>query len=148
MSSRPRSPRIAPLPRSAWDDQVRTQLERVPGGLEQPFHIFTTFARHPELMRRWLPPPVCGPAFGSCSGGDAWASASDTVNTSAGGTAIVHPRRKGVLQRRWIAGSSVQPGDIADTCSETYPTLHHCVDSATRGPIHAVARGIDYGPAA
>jgi alkylhydroperoxidase family enzyme len=55
MPSRPASPRIAPLPRSAWDDQVKTQLERVPGGLEQPFHIFTTFARHSDLMRRWLP---------------------------------------------------------------------------------------------
>lgn len=55
MASRPPTPRIAPLPRSAWDDQTRTLLERVPGGLEQPFHIFTTFARHPELMRRWLP---------------------------------------------------------------------------------------------
>ena len=51
-------------------------------------------------------PPVCGPAFGSCSGGasggDAWASASDTVNTSAEGTAMVNPaspRRESALRR-------------------------------------------------
>jgi alkylhydroperoxidase family enzyme len=55
MSSRPTTPRIAPLPRPAWDERVRTLLERVPGGLEQPFHVFTTLAYHPELLRRWLP---------------------------------------------------------------------------------------------
>ena len=55
MASRPASPRIRPLPRSAWTDEVRTLLERVPGGLDAPFNIFTTFAHHPPLMRRWLP---------------------------------------------------------------------------------------------
>jgi alkylhydroperoxidase family enzyme len=55
MSSHPTSPRIAPLPPSGWNDQVRSMMERVPGGPEQPFRIFATFAHHPELMRRWLP---------------------------------------------------------------------------------------------
>jgi len=55
MTSRPAIPRIRPLPRNAWTDEVRTLLERVPGGLDAPFNIFTTFAHHPPLMRRWLP---------------------------------------------------------------------------------------------
>ena len=55
MPSHPATPRIAPLPRASWNEEVRTLLERVPGGLESPFNIFTTFARHANLFRRWLP---------------------------------------------------------------------------------------------
>jgi len=55
MAARPATPRIRPLPRTAWTDEVRTLLERVPGGLDAPFNIFTAFAHHSALMRRWLP---------------------------------------------------------------------------------------------
>ena len=55
MTSRPARPRLAPLPRTAWTDEVRTMIERTPGGETEPLNIFTTLARHPALVRRWLP---------------------------------------------------------------------------------------------
>src|SRR5205807_5718599 len=55
MTSRPARPRLAPLPRTAWTDEVRTMIERTPGGETEPLNIFTTLARHPTLVRRWLP---------------------------------------------------------------------------------------------
>ena len=30
-------------------------IERTPGGATEPLNIFTTLARHPALVRRWLP---------------------------------------------------------------------------------------------
>lgn len=47
------SPRIQPLPESDWDDETRTQLEnyRREGSV---YNIFTTLARHPNLLNRWL----------------------------------------------------------------------------------------------
>jgi hypothetical protein len=38
-------------------------------------------------------------------------------------------RKKQFFRNGWIAGSSVQPGDIADTCSETWPTPFWLVKS-------------------
>ncbi len=49
------SPRIPPLPASAWSDEVRKLLAPTPHEGDHPFNIFTTLARHPVLMRRWLP---------------------------------------------------------------------------------------------
>ncbi|HLJ28993.1 MAG TPA: carboxymuconolactone decarboxylase family protein [Candidatus Angelobacter sp.] len=46
-------PRILPLPQSEWDGETQELL----AGLErdgQVFNIFTTLARHPGLLRRWL----------------------------------------------------------------------------------------------
>ena len=49
------TPRIAPLPREAWDDVLTRVLEGSSGGTEEPMHIFTTLARAPgDLFRRWL----------------------------------------------------------------------------------------------
>jgi len=47
------TPRIAPLPLSAWDPELRARFER-PGGLGQVLHIMQTLANYPELFRRWL----------------------------------------------------------------------------------------------
>ena len=48
------APRISPLPRADWGDLARV-LEHLPGGGEEPLHIFTTLARaDAELFRRWL----------------------------------------------------------------------------------------------
>ena len=55
MTSRPARPRLAPLPREAWSEDVRTMIERTPGGATEPLNIFTTLVRHPALVRRWLP---------------------------------------------------------------------------------------------
>ena len=55
MTSRPGRPRLTPLPRTEWSDEVRTMIERTPGGETEPLNIFTTLARHPTLVRRWLP---------------------------------------------------------------------------------------------
>src|SRR5205823_5565198 len=55
MTSRPVRPRLAPLPREAWSEEVRTMIERTPGGATEPLNIFTTLVRHPTLVRRWLP---------------------------------------------------------------------------------------------
>ncbi len=46
-------PRIPPLPPSEWENETRELL----AGLERDgriFNIFTTLARHPGLLRRWL----------------------------------------------------------------------------------------------
>src|SRR5437764_1391211 len=56
MTSRPVRPRLAPLPREAWSEEVRTMIERTPGGATEPLNIFTTLVRHPTLVRRELPP--------------------------------------------------------------------------------------------
>ena len=51
--TRLRTPRIPPLPPSEWDDETRQLL----APLERDghiFNIFTTLARHPALLRRWL----------------------------------------------------------------------------------------------
>jgi alkylhydroperoxidase family enzyme len=45
-----KTPRIAPLPPSEWNDEVR---ELLPKGL-RPLNIFTTVVRHPKLFKRWM----------------------------------------------------------------------------------------------
>jgi 4-carboxymuconolactone decarboxylase len=48
-----RDPRIPPLPQTEWDGETRELMAT----LERDghvFNIFTTLARHPALLRRWL----------------------------------------------------------------------------------------------
>jgi alkylhydroperoxidase family enzyme len=50
--------RIQPLPESQWPEQLRSILQTRPPGVGARLgdnNIFTTLARHPELMRAWLP---------------------------------------------------------------------------------------------
>ena len=48
-------PRIAPLPEAEWSDEVRAELARAVGDAwEHPPNLFTTLARHPKLLTRWL----------------------------------------------------------------------------------------------
>jgi alkylhydroperoxidase family enzyme len=50
-------PRIPPLPEAEWSDEVRELLPQTTpagAGAAAPLHIFTTLARHPELLKRWL----------------------------------------------------------------------------------------------
>lgn len=48
-------PRLPPLPESEWDETVRELLEpTMPMGGGRPLNIFTTLARHPKLLKRWL----------------------------------------------------------------------------------------------
>jgi 4-carboxymuconolactone decarboxylase len=47
-------PRVPPLPRDEWSDEVKELLgAALPGG-RAPLNIFTTLAHHPKLMKRWL----------------------------------------------------------------------------------------------
>jgi alkylhydroperoxidase family enzyme len=46
-------PRIDPLPESEWSDEVSEILPRN-FGASQVLNIFTTLARHPKLLKRWL----------------------------------------------------------------------------------------------
>lgn len=47
-------PRIHPLPRDEWTDEVRTALGPLVG--RDPLdNVFGTFARHPDLFRRYSP---------------------------------------------------------------------------------------------
>jgi 4-carboxymuconolactone decarboxylase len=51
-------PRIAPLPEAEWSESVRPTLEGRPAGLHGRLgdnNIFSSFARHPKLLRAWLP---------------------------------------------------------------------------------------------
>ena len=45
---RPTSPRLAPLPQEDMDEEARAMAP------EGSLNIFTTLARHPKLLKRWL----------------------------------------------------------------------------------------------
>lgn len=50
-----RRPRIPPLPEEEWTDEVRELLAGTQGvGRGRALHVFTTLARHPKLLKRWL----------------------------------------------------------------------------------------------
>jgi 4-carboxymuconolactone decarboxylase len=46
-------PRINPLPQSEWNDETRELMESVRRD-GHVYNIFTTLARHPQLLKRWL----------------------------------------------------------------------------------------------
>ena len=46
-------PRIPPLPETEWNDETRELLERLRRD-GHVYNIFTTLARHPQLLKRWL----------------------------------------------------------------------------------------------
>jgi alkylhydroperoxidase family enzyme len=46
-------PRVYPIPESEWSAEVRELLPRGVGK-GRILNIFTTFARHPKLLKRWL----------------------------------------------------------------------------------------------
>jgi alkylhydroperoxidase family enzyme len=51
-------PRLPPLPEPEWDDELRPVLEARPPGFDVRLgevNIFPTLARHPQLLRAWLP---------------------------------------------------------------------------------------------
>lgn len=51
-------PRIPPLPEAEWSEAVRPTLEARPPGLHDRLgdnNIFSSFARHEKLLRKWLP---------------------------------------------------------------------------------------------
>jgi alkylhydroperoxidase family enzyme len=47
------TPRVAPLPREQWNDEVREILDATQMG-GRVLNIFQTLAHHPKLMKRWL----------------------------------------------------------------------------------------------
>jgi alkylhydroperoxidase family enzyme len=48
-------PRLDPLPEAEWDEEVRQLMAGATTGVGgRPLHIFTTFAHHPKLLKRWL----------------------------------------------------------------------------------------------
>ena len=47
-------PRVDPLPEDEWDDDTRELLGAISLGGAEPLNIFTTLARHPKLLKRWL----------------------------------------------------------------------------------------------
>jgi 4-carboxymuconolactone decarboxylase len=50
-------PRIPPLPEAEWSDEVRELLPKASpdeASAAKPLNIFTTLARHPKLLKRWL----------------------------------------------------------------------------------------------
>jgi alkylhydroperoxidase family enzyme len=51
MSDEQRRPRLSPLPEAQWTDETREVLK---GLGRSPLNIFTTLARHPKLLKRWL----------------------------------------------------------------------------------------------
>jgi alkylhydroperoxidase family enzyme len=53
MSESPR-PRLAPLPEDEWTDEMREIFRPIEEYNGRVFNIFTTLARHPKLLKRWL----------------------------------------------------------------------------------------------
>jgi len=52
-SAEPRGPRVLPVPEADWDPEIRELVE----GLRRDgrvYNIFTTLARHPALLKRWM----------------------------------------------------------------------------------------------
>lgn len=50
-----KEPRVTPLPEAEWSEEARELLSRT-GGVQggRTLNIFTTLARHPALMKRWM----------------------------------------------------------------------------------------------
>jgi 4-carboxymuconolactone decarboxylase len=49
------SQRIPPVAEDDWPDEIRPALDRLAGERgTRPLNVFTTFANHPRLFRRWL----------------------------------------------------------------------------------------------
>lgn len=48
------APRVPPLPESEWDAETREVLAPLLSGMGPAQNIFTTLARHPKLLKRWL----------------------------------------------------------------------------------------------
>ena len=46
-------PRIPPLPQSEWNDEIREILKDLQRD-GRVYNIFSTLARHPKLLKRWL----------------------------------------------------------------------------------------------
>ena len=46
-------PRIPPLPESEWNEETREMMESLRRD-GRVYNIFTTLARHPRLLKRWL----------------------------------------------------------------------------------------------
>ena len=46
-------PRLAPLAPEEWSDEQRELLTR--GNPQRVLNVFATLARHPDLLRRWMP---------------------------------------------------------------------------------------------
>jgi len=55
VSTRPQTPRIAPLAAEEQDDQARELLEGVGAPGLPAGNIFATLVRHPGLFRKWMP---------------------------------------------------------------------------------------------
>src|SRR5438477_1291181 len=55
MSTRPETPRIAPLAEDEQDDQARELLAGVAAPGVAASNIFATLVRHPGLFRKWMP---------------------------------------------------------------------------------------------
>lgn len=53
MSTRLDTPRVPPLEKDEWDEQVQ-KIFRPMVGAGTVFNIFKTMAHHPDLFRRWL----------------------------------------------------------------------------------------------
>lgn len=48
-------PRVLPLEETEWTDEVRELLGQTQGvGRGRALNVFTTLARHPKLLKRWL----------------------------------------------------------------------------------------------
>lgn len=48
------APRLAPLPPEHWTDEMREMFAPIEKANGRVFNIFTTLARHPKLLKRWL----------------------------------------------------------------------------------------------
>jgi alkylhydroperoxidase family enzyme len=48
------APRVTPLDEKDWSDEVREQLGKSAES-GRVYNIFSTLARHPKLLKRWLP---------------------------------------------------------------------------------------------
>ncbi len=49
------TPRLAPLPEQEWSEEMREIFAPISDAMDgRVFNVFTTLARHPKLLKRWL----------------------------------------------------------------------------------------------
>jgi 4-carboxymuconolactone decarboxylase len=121
-------PRIPPLPQPEWNDETRELMESVwrEGAV---YNIFTTLARHPQLLKKWL-------VFGN--------------HVLAKSTLPAREREIAILRMGWLCraeyewGHHVAIGKKAGLTDDDFKRIAAGPDAPGLDPFEAVLlRGVD-----
>ncbi len=114
MLQRLSEPRIAPLPISEWDPELRERFER-PGGLGQILNVMTTMANYTGLFKRWL----------------MFANHLLFKNSLS-----ARDREILILRTVWLAGCEYEWGQHLKIVAETVPSVRPSLTPLPKVPRH------------